>query len=370
VVPEPDVVPVLAVVPLEVSPAELDAPADVELVEAEVVEPAAPLEALVPAPLEEVCVDPLVLLPLVISWLPPLLQAQMPNNETTAMGKAMRISGSLMVRRDCTPTSQRTTRMAPWMSPLGQAPESYDPNTAPRHPILAGFEAGQRGQLRRMLAEAIGTFALTTVDAGAAMVASLDARVTLTARSAAAGLIVVSMCYALGNVSGAHLNPSVTLAFALRRALPWRFVPGYWFAQTAGAVLAAAILWAILGPIAHLGASAPLVGTSSAVAMEALLTFFLITVILSTATQYKVLAPTAPLASGAAVAFCGLLGRAVSGASMNPARSLGPALVDGSLSGYWIYLVGPMAGAVVATLAVSLVHPRHHREEREAAAGR
>jgi MIP family channel proteins len=236
--------------------------------------------------------------------------------------------------------------------------------------LLAEFEAGQRGQLRRMLAEGLGTFALTTVDAGGAMVASLDPRMSFTGRSVAAGLTVAAMCYALGNVSGAHLNPTVTLAFALRRVFPWRLIPGYWLAQVAGAVLAAMVLKAILGPIGHLGTTEPVLGATSAVEMETLLTFLLITVILSTATQYKVLAPIAPLASGATVALCGLLGRAVSGASMNPARSLGPALVAGSFSDTWIYLVGPMTGALLAFLAVSLVHPTHHREEREAAVGR
>ena len=202
------------------------------------------------------------------------------------------------------------------------------------------------------------------------MVASLDPRMTLTARSAAAGLVVAAMCYALGNVSGAHFNPTVTLAFALRRDFPWRFVPGYWLAQLAGAILAALVLRAILGPVAHLGATEPTVGAVSAAAMEALLTFFLIIVILSTATQYKVLAPYAPLAAGAAVAFCGLLGRAISGASMDPARSLGPALVCSYYTAYWIYLLGPTTGALLAVLAVSLVHPTHHPEELEAAAGR
>jgi len=256
------------------------------------------------------------------------------------------------------------------MLPPHTTSATREPAPPPHRSALAGFEVGRSGQLRRMLAEAIGTFALTAVDAGGAMVASLDPRVSFTGRSAAAGLLVASMCYALGNVSGAHLNPTVTLAFALRRDFPWRFVPGYWLAQLGGAALAAVILRAILGPIAHLGATEPAVGVVSAVAMEALLTFFLITVILSTATQYKVLAPTAPLASGATVAFCGLLGRAISGASMNPARSFGPVLVAGFFSDSWIYLVGPMVGALLAFFAVSLVHPTRHREEREAAAGR
>jgi aquaporin Z len=240
----------------------------------------------------------------------------------------------------------------------------------PPQRALAELEAGQKGQFRRMLAETLGTFALTTVDAGGAMIATLDSRVSFTGRSAAAGLVVAAMCYAIGNVSGAHLNPAVTLAFALRRVFPWRLIPGYWLAQLTGAVLAVALLRLIFGPVGHLGATEPMIGAVPALAMETLLTFLLVTVILSTATQYKVLAPIAPIASGAAVAFCGLLGRAVSGASMNPARSLGPAIVGGSLGSSWIYVLGPISGAVLAFVAVSFVHPTRHEEEREAAIGR
>jgi aquaporin Z len=232
------------------------------------------------------------------------------------------------------------------------------------------LEADQHSQPRRMLAEMLGTFALTTVDAGGAMVSSLDHRVSFSARSVASGLLVASMCYALSNVSGAHFNPAVTFGFALRRVFPWRFVPGYWLAQVLGAVLAAITLRLLLGPIAHLGATEPSVGPGTAVAVEALLTFLLVTVILSTATRYKVLAPIAPLASGATVALCGLFSRPLTGASMNPARSLGPALVSLDLRDYWIYVAGPACGAVLAFLVVSLVHPRHHREEWEAAEGR
>jgi MIP family channel proteins len=244
------------------------------------------------------------------------------------------------------------------------------PATSERPVLPAGFEAGGKGQLRRMLAEGLGTFALTAVDAGGAMVASLDSGVSFAARSAASGLLVASMSYALSNVSGAHFNPAVTLGFALRRVFPWRFVPGYWLAQVVGAVLAAIVLRQILGPIALLGTTEPSVGPGAAVAMETLLTFLLVTVILSTATRFKVLAPIAPLASGATVALCGLFSRPITGASMNPARSLGPALVSLHFEGYWVYVVGPTCGAFLAFLTVSLVHPRHHQEEREAAEGR
>jgi aquaporin Z len=249
-------------------------------------------------------------------------------------------------------------------------PPPADPNARPAVDANAGDLEAEHGQPRRMLAEMLGTFALTTVDAGGAMVAFMDPRVSFASRSAASGLLVASMCYALSNVSGAHFNPAVTFGFALRRVFPWRFVPGYWLAQVLGAVLAALLLRLLLGPIAGLGATEPSVGPGTAVAIEALLTFLLVTVILSTATRYKVLAPIAPLASGATVALCGLFSRPLTGSSMNPARSLGPALVSLDFRNYWVYVAGPTCGAVLAFLVVSLVHPRHHREEWEAAEGR
>jgi aquaporin Z len=245
--------------------------------------------------------------------------------------------------------------------------EQLDPGTD-QQPVA--LESDERGQPRRMLAELLGTFALVTVDAGGAMVASLDPRVSFAARSAASGLLVASMCYALGNVSGAHFNPAVTFGFALRKDFPWRLVPGYWLAQAGGAVLAALILRTLLGPIAQLGMTEPSIAPTAAVAVEAMLTFFLVTVILSTATRYKLLATTTPLASGGTVALCGLFSRPLTGASMNPARSLGPALVTLDFQHYWIYVVGPFCGATLAFLMVLLVHPRHHLEELEAAKGR
>jgi MIP family channel proteins len=201
------------------------------------------------------------------------------------------------------------------------------------------------------------------------MIATLNPQVTSSARAAAAGLLIMAMSYALSNVSGAHFNPMVTLAFALRRVFPWKYVPAYWLAQLGGAVLGAGFLCLLLGPIGHIGATLPEHGDAKAFAMEAFLTFLLVSVILSVATRHKVVGPTAALASGGTVALCGLFARPISGASMNPVRSLGPFIVGGSFARAWVYLAGPSLGAVLGSLCVAIVHPHKHAEEQEAAAG-
>jgi len=145
-----------------------------------------------------------------------------------------------------------------------------------------------------------------------------------------------------------HFNPAVTLAFALRRDFPWRRVPGYWAVQIGGAVLAVLLLRAILGPVGDLGATRPHHGTLAAFGMETVLSVLLVTVILGTATDHHLVGHNAALAVGATIALDGLFAAPISGASMNPARSLGPALVSGQLADAWIYVAGPLLGALVA----------------------
>jgi aquaporin Z len=147
-------------------------------------------------------------------------------------------------------------------------------------------------------------------------------------------------------------------------------VPGYWAAQFGGAVVAAALLGALFGDVAHLGASRPRYGVVPALVMEVILTFFLVTVILGTATRYRLIGPSAALAVGATIALDGLFAAPVSGASMNPARSLGPALVAGALDHAWIYLAGPAGGAVLAVILAWLLHGAQHGGEQEAAKGK
>lgn len=223
---------------------------------------------------------------------------------------------------------------------------------------------------RRLLAELLGTFALTTVAAGGPVIAAATGTPpSPPALAVAPALLVMALIYALGGLSGAHFNPVVTLAFALRRDFPWGRIPGYWAVQLTGAVLAALLLRALFGPAGHLGATLPHHGQAASAAMEALLTFLLLTVVLATATNHSLVGHNAALAVGGTIALDGLFAAPVSGASMNPARSFGPALVDGQLGTYWIYLAGPVAGAVAAVAVAWLLRGGTNAEALEAAQG-
>jgi aquaporin Z len=205
---------------------------------------------------------------------------------------------------------------------------------------------------RRLFAEVLGTFFLVIVAAGGGMVNARfggDA-VPATARVVAPALMVMAIILFMGTVSGAHLNPAVTLAFALRGNFPWRRVPAYIVAQFAGAVLAVLLLWALIGRHGSAGLTLPGPGISAATAMawETVLTAGLVSVILGTASGAQQIGPFAAIGVAGYIALAGLFGAPVSGASMNPARSLGPALILGDWTAWWAYLVGPIAGAVIA----------------------
>jgi aquaporin Z len=204
---------------------------------------------------------------------------------------------------------------------------------------------------RRLFAEALGTFLLVLVAAGGTVVdARSHGQVPLDARVVAPGLMVMAVIYFMGTVSGAHLNPAVTISFALRRNFPWKRVPGYVAAQLAGSVLAAGFLRATFGNIGHLGATEPGAGTSGATAalIEFVLTAGLVSVILGTASGARNIGANAALAVSGYIILAGLWAAPVSGASMNPARSLGPALIGGHWTDWWAYVVGPVAGAALA----------------------
>jgi aquaporin Z len=204
---------------------------------------------------------------------------------------------------------------------------------------------------RRLFSEALGTFLLVLVAAGAAVVnARSRGQVPLDARVVAPGLMVMAIIYFMGTISGAHLNPAVSIAFALRRNFPWKRVPGYVAAQLVGSLLAAAFLRATFGDIGDLGATLPGVGTSAAttVLVEIVLTAGLVSVILGTASGARNIGANAALAVGGYIVLAGLWAAPVSGASMNPARSLGPALVGGHWADWWAYVIGPVAGGVIA----------------------
>jgi aquaporin Z len=170
------------------------------------------------------------------------------------------------------------------------------------------------------------------------------------AQAVAPALMVVAIILFMGAVSGAHLNPAVSIAFALRGDFPWSRVPAYVAAQFAGAAAAPLVLWAVVGRHGAAGLTLPGAGISPVTAMlwEALLTAGLASVILGTASGAQQLGPVAAIGVGSYIALAGLFGGPVSGASMNPARSLGPALVLGDWTDWWAYLAGPLLGAVAA----------------------
>jgi len=203
---------------------------------------------------------------------------------------------------------------------------------------------------RRIFAETWGTFLLVLVAAGGGVVAAKSGgAVSLGMAVAAPGLMVMVIIYFMGTVSGAHLNPAVTLAFAVRRNFPWRRVPGYVLAQTLGGVAAALFLYALFGTVGALGATLPGNGISNgtALAMEVVLTAGLVNTILGTASGARNIGSNGAIAVGGYIVLAGLWAAPISGASMNPARSFAPDLVRGDLSMTWIYLVGPVLGALI-----------------------
>ena len=232
---------------------------------------------------------------------------------------------------------------------------AHDPQRA-RHLTMLAF--GSRAEFedpslayRRLFAETLGTFMLVLVAAGGGI---LHARgeISLSAAVVAPGLMVMAIILFMGAVSGAHLNPVVSLAFALRRDFPWVRVIPYIAAQLLGAALACLFLLALFGNVAHLGATLPGHGYHAwqAFLIEVALTGTLVSVILGTASAAQNVGTIGALGVGGYIALAGLWAAPISGASMNPARSFGPALISGDWSAYWAYLLGPLLGALIAVL--------------------
>ncbi len=205
---------------------------------------------------------------------------------------------------------------------------------------------------RRLFSELLGTFFLVLVAVGGGMVNARfgGSAVPYGALVVAPALMVGAIILFMGAVSGAHLNPAVSIAFALRGDFPWRRVPAYVVAQLLGAILATLLLWSLLGKQGSAGLTLPDHGISTATAMvwEIILTTGLVSTILGVSSGAQQLGPIAALGVGSYIALAGLWGSPVSGASMNPARSLGPALVLGDWSSWWAYLLGPVIGGVLA----------------------
>ena len=209
----------------------------------------------------------------------------------------------------------------------------------------------RRHEWRRLFSEVLGTFLLVVVAAGAPVVDAVShGQVPLDAQVVAPGLMVMAIIYFMGMVSGAHLNPAVTVSFAARGNFPWSRVPGYVLAQLIGATAASLLLRALFGTVGHLGATLPGPGISSgkALVVETLLTLGLVSVILGTASGARNVGANAALAVGGYIALAGLWAAPISGASMNPARSFGPELLAGDWTSWWAYVAGPIAGGLLA----------------------
>jgi aquaporin NIP len=224
-----------------------------------------------------------------------------------------------------------------------------------------------RTLVRAAVAEAVGTFALVFAGAGAIVVDARTHALGHVGIAIAFGLVIMVMIYAVGHVSGAHFNPAVTFAFALSRHFPWMRAFAYWAAQVAGALLAAALLRASLGADAHLGATLPSGSEGQSFVWEVVLTFFLMFVIMAVATDTRAVGEAAAIAIGGTVGLDAMFGGPVSGASMNPARSLGPALVGGDLHALWLYIVAPLVGAALGALTYQFVRSEPTRPASETA---
>jgi aquaporin Z len=227
---------------------------------------------------------------------------------------------------------------------------------------------------RRLFSELFGTFLLVLVAVGGGMVNARfgGSAVPYGALVVAPALMVAAIILFMGAVSGAHLNPAVSIAFALRGDFPWRRVPAYVVAQLLGAVLATLLLSGLIGQQGDAGLTLPGEGVSTLTAMvwEIVLTVGLVSTILGVSSGAQQLGPIAAIGVGSYIALAGLWGSPVSGASMNPGRSLGPALVLGDWSAWWAYLLGPIAGGVIAVgIAFVLRGAGGGRSGRDAAEG-
>jgi aquaporin NIP len=218
-----------------------------------------------------------------------------------------------------------------------------------------------RSLLRSLVAEAIGTFALVFAGCGAIMVDAKTHQLGHVGVAITFGLVIMFGIYAVGHISGAHFNAAVTFAFALTRHFPWPRAVAYWAAQLIGALCAAALLRASLGNVSHVGATLPLGSAGRAFLWEAVMSAFLMFVILAVATDTRAVGEAAAIAIGGTIGLDAMFGGPITGASMNPMRSLGPALVSGDLHALWVYIVAPVVGTSVGGLAYQFVRGEQTR---------
>jgi aquaporin Z len=213
--------------------------------------------------------------------------------------------------------------------------------------------------MRRLAAETFGTFVLVFAGTGAIVINdTTGGTITHAGVALTFGLVVLAMIYAVGDVSGAHLNPAVTLGFWVARRFPGRSVPSYIGAQVIGALLASGILRLMFPPHSTLGSTLPHGDPGQSFVLELLLTCFLMFVILSVSSGAKEKGITAGIAVAAVIGFEAMFAGPISGASMNPARSVGPAVVSGRVEHLWVYLTAPVAGAISAVFVCGCVQEK------------
>jgi aquaporin Z len=249
-----------------------------------------------------------------------------------------------------------TAEPVPTPSPLGPL-ERYEKNLIDR---ITDFNDPHQ-EWRRLFSELLGTFFLVLAAAGGGMMShAFPGVISHTAAVTAPALTVMAIILFMGKISGAHLNPAVSIAFALRRDFPWWRVPGYILVQLAGATLAALFLHAVINVSAMYGSNYPASGYSDLAAfwMELILTMGLVSVILGTASGAQNVGIIGAFGVGAYIALAGLWGSPISGASMNPARTFGPDLASTTFTGYWVYIAGPLAGAALAVVIAFVLRGR------------
>jgi MIP family channel proteins len=208
---------------------------------------------------------------------------------------------------------------------------------------------------RQLVAEALGTFALVFAGAGAVMVDAKTHALGHVGVALTFGLVIMAMIYAVGHISGAHFNGAVTLAFALTRHFPWPRAGVYWAAQLTGAIAAAAVLRGSLGTIAHVGATLPSGSDRQSFLWEIVLSAILMFVIMAVATDTRAVGEAAAIAIGGTIGLDAMFGGPISGASMNPMRSMGPAFVSGDVTSLWVYIAGPVIGTSLGALLYQFV---------------
>ncbi|CAL5191209.1 unnamed protein product [Lathyrus oleraceus] len=217
---------------------------------------------------------------------------------------------------------------------------------------------------RKVFAEVIGTYLLVFVGSGSAAMNAIDEnKVTKLGASLAGGFIVTVMIYAIGHISGAHMNPAVSLAFATITHFPWKQVPFYIAAQLTGAISASYTLRALLEPSKHLGATSPSGSNIQALIIEIVTTFTMVFISTAVATDSKAIGEVAGVAVGSSVCIASIVAGPISGGSMNPARTLGPAIASASYKGIWVYMVGPITGALLGAWSYVVIQETDHKQD-------